>query len=135
MIINYLFVDKPSSAQSGYVALASVLVITAISLIIGMSVTLLSINGIQTALSSKKNIETTYLVESCVEEALLGINENNAVLSSIVLPEITCSVTTNSQTGTSWDFTVSGTFEQYTQQIRVQAERNTTITITSWNQI
>jgi hypothetical protein len=137
MMLDNQLPNKQASQlkEGGFVALASVLVIAAIVLVLGISVSLLSINEIQTSFSSNKAARVLYLVEACAEEALLELNEDNTITSPIVLPEITCSATINAQTGSSWDFTISGTFDEYTQQIQVQAERTTSITVTSWEQI
>ena len=65
--------------KKGYIAISSVLVIMAVVLIIGSSVSLLSINDMQSALSNKKSEESLHLVEGCTEDALLSLNENNSI--------------------------------------------------------
>ena len=121
--------------QTGYIAIASVLVIAAIVLIIGTSVLLLAVNDIQSALSNKKSDESLDLVESCVEDALLRLNEDNSIPATITLPDGSCSVTINSQVGTLWTFTVSGTFISHAKSIQVVADRTNTVTVNSWTQL
>ncbi len=122
------------TSEQGFAALASVLVITAVVLIVGMSVSLLSINNVQNSLSAKKSEESLDLVEACVEEALLRINEDASLPAALTLPEGSCSVTVNAQAGSDWDVTVSGEFEGAIKSIRVVAERTNTVTITQWLQ-
>ena|SRR3989338_6307938 len=121
--------------QTGYIAITSVLVIAAIVLIIGTSVSLFAVNDIQSALSNKKSNESLDLVESCVEDALLRLNEDNSIPATITLPDGSCSVTINSQVGTLWTFTVSGTFISHAKSIQVVADRTNTVTVNSWTQL
>jgi hypothetical protein len=120
--------------QGGYIAVASMLVIGVVVLVVGTTVSLLAINDIQSALADKKGHEALDLVEGCAEDALLMLNENNSLPSTVVLPEGSCSVTINSQSGSTWIFTVSGTFEGYVKSIQVEAERSTTIVIRNWSE-
>jgi hypothetical protein len=124
-----------NNSQSGYIALASVLVITVVVLVISTSVSLLSINDLQTSLGSKQSRETLDLVEGCTEEALLYLNLNNSLPDTVTLPGITCDVTLNSQTGIDWTFTVSLTNRTYTRSVQVTANRSNTIEVTSWQVI
>lgn len=132
-ILNSYFVIRNS--HSGYVAIASVLVIGAVIIIISTTTTLTTISEGQISLATKKNEESLDFVEGCVEDALLRINEDNTLSSSLTLPEGTCSVTINSQSGNNWDITVSGTFETYSKAFRIVAVRDTSVTITSWLEV
>lgn len=120
--------------QKGYIALASVLVISAVILTIGVSVSLLSISELQISLAEKKKEETIDFVESCLAEILLKLNEDNAVSTEISLPEGNCSVTINSQ-NSSWTFTVSGSVDNYTKNVQVTATRGSTVEIISWQEV
>lgn len=121
--------------SGGYAALASVLVVTALVLVIGLSSSLLSINDAQTSLAAKKNEESVGLVEACVEEALLQLRDIENIPNNIVLPEGTCNVVINSQTGIEWDFTVSHTLEGYTKRVRVLATRSSSIILNVWIEV
>lgn len=126
---------QSSKLSKGYVALSSILVIAAVILTIGISVSLLSISESQLSLAEKKKEETIDFVEACVEDALLELNEDSSVPSTITVPEGSCSVVVNSQLGNDWTFTVSGTQDSHTKDIQVSATRDTTVTITSWKEI
>lgn len=116
----------------GYIAISSILVIAAIVFIIGTSVSLVSVNDIQSALAGKKGQQALNLVEGCVEDALLRLSNTNAIPSTISLPEGTCSVTINIHSGNDWTFTTTGTFENYTKSVKVSANRGSSLTVTSW---
>ena len=120
--------------QKGYVALASILVIASVVTVIGISTSLLSVNEIQSSLSGLKNEVTVDFVEGCVEDALLRLNENNAIPNQISLPEGSCDVSNITQNGTAWTFTVSGTIDTYTKSVHVKINRDTTVTVTSWEE-
>lgn len=120
--------------ESGYVALASMLVIAAITLIIGVSLALITVNELQSSLATKKGSESLLLVESCVEDVLLTLNEAGSIPSTIELPEITCSVTINQQGSGSYTFTVLGEYSGYNNTVVVTATRGSSVVITSWQQ-
>lgn len=104
-------------------------------MIIGTSVSLLSINDIQLSLSNKKSDEALDLVEGCVEDALIRLNEDNSIPATITIPQGTCSVTINSQAGSNWTFTVTGTFNAYTKGVRVEAVRQSNVEVSRWTEI
>lgn len=121
--------------QKGYIAIASILVISAVAVIIGTAVALQSINEIQTALSHKKGQESLQLVEGCTENALIRLNRVASLSATVTIPEGSCSVTINSNTGNNWTFTVSGTVNNYTKSVQVSATRGDTFTITNWQEL
>lgn len=124
--------DRP---QNGYIAISSVLVIAAVVLVIGTTISLVSISEGQISLSSYQNDVVLDGVEGCTEDALLYLNENNSLPGTITTPQITCTITVNSQSGSNWTITVSGTQSGHTKNIQVQLIRTTTIAITDWQEI
>ena len=76
-----------SNLGSGYVALSSILIISVVIFTIGISVALLSVSESQLSLAGKKKEETVDFVESCVEDALLELNNSGSISSSFALPE------------------------------------------------
>lgn len=133
-IFNFDFSLSNSKRELGYVAISSMLIISAVVLSIIVSVSLLSISEIQMALAGKERIESIGLVEACIEESLLQLNGTNALPSTITLPEGSCTVTINAQTGNNWTFTVSATQDAYTKSIQVTANRASVISLTSWQE-
>lgn len=134
-IFNLSLLTFNSERERGYVALASVLVIAAVVVTIGISVSLLSISEGQMSLAEKKNEESIDFVEGCVEDALLRLNEDDAIPSQIVLPQGACDVTIDSHIGDNWTFTVSGSQDNHYKSIQVSATRDTVVTVTSWQEV
>jgi len=120
--------------QKGYIAIASVLVIAAIVLVIGLTVGLSSINEVQMALSGIKSDNGRNILEGCAEEALLRLNELEYLPPTITTPDGTCTAQLVTHNGTEWEFDVSGTFDQHTKTITISAIRDSTITITKWQE-
>lgn len=118
--------------KKGFVAISSVLIILAITLVVGVTVALTSITEVQRAFSARRGEQVLDRVEACIEDALYQINTRNDVPTTITLPEGTCSVTIDSHSGANWTFTVSGTASGYTKSIQVMTTRSNTITPVSW---
>jgi hypothetical protein len=121
--------------KKGYVALSSVLVIAAVVVVIGVTVSLLSISEAQMSLASKKGHESLLLTDGCVEEVLLYLNKRGILPSTVTTPHGNCGVTQNSQTGMQWTFTVNGSFEGYHKKIQVTATRDSVVYINSWKEV
>ena len=127
--------------QEGYIALASVLVIAAVVVVIGTSTSLLSISEAQMALADINTSDNFNLLEACVEEALLMLNETNNIPNPISLPKGTCDINIVSHTGNDWVFTVivdlstAEPNENYFKGARIDATRYTDVTINSWEEI
>lgn len=130
-----VILQKFNVNMHGYIALVTVLVIGAVMLSVGMTVVLNSINTGQGALGEIKKESSIGLAESCAEEGLLKINEDNTLPANIILPDGSCTVTINSQSGSDWDFTVAGVLDGYSKKIRVTATRGNTVVINSWQEI
>ena len=118
--------------ESGYIAITIILVIISVVLVIGTSVSLLSIHDIQMSLSNKNGLTALNIVEGCADNLLLNLNEENNIPSSISLPEGTCSVTINSQTGDDWEFTVQTTINGYSKSAEYAATRGSNVFVTRW---
>jgi hypothetical protein len=121
--------------KKGYIAITSILVILAVVLTVGTTVSLLSVNNIQASLTDQKGEEALALVEGCAEDALLRLNNNNSIPGSISLPEGNCNITNISNVGNDWTFTVSATILSYTKSLQINATRTNTVQVTSWLEI
>jgi hypothetical protein len=135
MYLSTLLSSRKTVSGNGYVALTTVLVIAVIVVTIGLSTSLLSINEAQTSLSGKRNEESVDFVDGCIEDALMRLNKENVIPTQIPLPEGTCDVTINAQSGSDWTFTTTGTIDHYTKKIQVQATRTTTVSINAWEEV
>ena len=118
--------------MKGFAAIISVIIIGAVMMVAGMMVTLTSINEGQMSLSASRTNNNTAILDTCSEDSLLFINEQNTLPATIVTPIGNCSTTVNSQIGTSWDFTVSSTSGDYQRSNRIKLNRSSIISINSW---
>ena len=122
-------------SSSGYIAITSILVIAAIVLIIGTTTALVSISEAQISLSGIKNDQTLDLVEACTEEALLYINENNSLPTTLTLPQGTCTMTVTQPITATWIVTITASHDTYTKTVRITLTRSSTIAITRWEEL
>lgn len=121
--------------QKGYIAIASVLVIAAVVTLIGVTVSLSAISEAQVSFSNVQGDESLDFVEGCAEDALLHLSKRNTLPATISLPAGSCTIITESRVGNDWTFTVSGIFSNYSKNLRIQANRGSTVNITSWQEI
>lgn len=121
--------------QNGYTAISTVLVILAVMTVISVTISAVSIDDMQSSLSYKKADETLFIAEACAEDALIYLNENNALPASVTLPEGSCTITLNSVNADVWDFSVDTTLEGFTKTLQIIAERTNQITIQEWREI
>lgn len=119
----------------GYVALTIVLMITAVSLAIAATVSLLSIGDIQTGLSLSKGEETYLFVDGCMEDALeKAATTPTYAGGTITRPEGTCSVTA-SKTGNTWTISATTTATDYKRTMQVVATMSSSLKLASWKEI
>lgn len=121
--------------ESGFIALVSMLTISAVVLSITLTVVYLSIGQGQSGLALSKGEDQLTFVEGCMEDALLKIRANASYAGgSITRPEGTCTITV-SQAGSEYTVTSTVTNTNYKRTIQAVVTRGATITITSWKEI
>ncbi|NCS98117.1 MAG: hypothetical protein GW762_06045 [Candidatus Pacebacteria bacterium] len=121
--------------NNGFIAISTTLVITTLLLVVGLSVSLVSLNYLQTSFSHGQSKEVFYLAESCAEDALLSLNTNGTLPPSVTLPEGNCSITIDTQSGSEISFTVTAIRDSYTHRIQIATNRSTTVIIQSWQHL
>ncbi len=127
--------QKMQKLQGGYTAISTILVILVIITAISTTVTLSSIDDLQSSFAQLQGNQAQALTESCIADALLRLNTQNSLPTTVTLPQGSCTVTLDSQLGNDWTFTTTGTFDTYTQSIQVTANRSSTVAITSWQRL
>lgn len=121
-----------NNKSGGYVAISSVLVILAVILTITITGSLLSIDGAQISLSENISQTSNQVVESCVNEVLLELTNEATFSGTVTLPEGSCTVILDSQSGDNWVFSVTGSINNYDTTIQVDLDKTTELTINSW---
>lgn len=124
--------------QQGFIAFTSLLVISAVTLAIAVSISLLGISEANTSLGFKKGQETLKIAESCAEEALLRLRDNASYSGgSLNVGNGSCTISI-SGTGSDRTIDISATLTgppDYVKKIQVTAKRvGNSINIVSWQE-
>lgn len=123
--------------MKGYIAIFTVIIITAIALVLATTIVFVSIGELQASFALSQGEDTLQFVDGCVEDALWKSRINSAYNGgTITRPEGTCSVTVDSKVGNTWTLTITTTATNYTRTMRVVFNRDVTgITLTSWKEV
>ena len=128
--------------QKGFIALISLIIIAAATLIIGISVNLLSVSESQMGLTFKKGQEAFMVAESCLEEALIQLRDDvnyDPDGAQVTIDEITCDSIDVTGTGANRTIMVSASasddFGSFTKKIQADVKRTgNSITVESWSE-
>ena len=121
--------------SNGFIAISAVLIVTAVVISIGITVSLLSIGEGQTSLSLTKGEAVLNLIESCAENTLLIITTDTNYTGGIInTPEGDCSVAV-SKVGSDFTVTSTNTGTTYKRTIQIMFTRSTSLDISSWKEI
>lgn len=107
----------------GYIALASVLVITVLIVLVGTTVALLGIDEGIAALSTKNSFLTLDTVGACAEEALLKVSESGQIPANVYLPTGTCATGEATRSGYNFKFVVTKTVNQHYRHFYFDVDR------------
>ena len=124
--------------MKGYIALISVLIITAITSLIAISAILMSINESNMGLTKDLSARAYYLADACVEEALQQINNSIPYMGtdSLTMGSGSCSYTVTSSGGQNRTIESTGTVGDLNRRVRVTIDAITpSINITSWDEV
>jgi hypothetical protein len=121
--------------QRGYIALITILIISAVVLGVASTASLLAIGGAQSSFAGIKGENALQLVEGCAEDALLKSQQNSSYNGGTIgRPEGTCVVSV-AKNGNKWTLTVTSTATDYNRTIQVKFTRGTGLSLTSWQEI
>lgn len=126
---------ETSGKTPGYIAISTALIVSLVVLLASVTVTMLSINEGQSALSITKSEETLGFVEGCAEDALLKLRANNSYIGgSITRPEGTCTITVTGA-ASPWIVSATTTATDYKKSITVTVGKTgNKLNITSWRE-
>ena len=122
--------------KKGYIAFTTFLILSAVILLAGTTLALLSIFQAQQSLAQEKGFGAFYLAEGCAADALLSsFYDNNYAGGSETVPEGSCTITV-SKAGNNWVITSAGTVTGgYVRRVQVNIIRTGTIQVLSWKEI
>ena len=130
-----LFVIYNKRMQRGYLAISSILIISAVVLAITISVSYLSIGEGQSSLALYKGENTLSFIEGCMEDALLKIRSNPLYNGTTIMHNgETCTITVVNGGGGNYTLTATTTDTSYIRTVQVVVNRDYSITMTSWKE-
>lgn len=130
--------NLPPSRQ-GFIAFTTILIVSAVTLAIAVSVSLLGITEANTSLGFKKGQETLKIAEGCGEEALLRLRDDSSYSGgSLTVGDGSCAITI-SGVGSSKTIDITATIigpPEYVKKIQISAKRiGNSINIISWQEV
>jgi uncharacterized protein (UPF0333 family) len=123
------------SRSQGFTAITSVLIISAVVLVVSISVSLLAIGEGQSGYSTYRGEDAYFLAEGCMEDALLKSKQNASYTGgTLTRPEGSCTVSI-AKVGSVWTITTSSS-GTYTKNIQAVVQRNgSNLTLSSWKEL
>jgi len=118
--------------KKGMAAIITVIILGAVMVLIGTVMTLTSISEGQATVMETKVKKNQAILDACVEESLLIINENDTLPSIIVTTLGSCVITINSHINTNWNFNLKISGEMSSLNINIVLNRGSIITISNW---
>ncbi len=125
-----------SISKKGYIAFTTFLILSAVILLAGTTLALLSIFQAQQSLAREKGFSALYLAEGCAADALLSaFYDSNYAGGTKTPPEGNCTITV-SKVGNNWVVTSTATVAGgYTRRVRVNILRQGSIQILFWKEV
>lgn len=122
--------------KGGYVAFSSLLVISAVVLVVAISVSLLSISEGQMGYAVRKGEDALFFVEGCLEEALLRAKKSSTYNGGLLnFPQGQCTIEIE-KNGEDWTIVALGAKDGYTKKIEAKIRRACNqIKLNSWSEV
>ena len=124
--------------RAGFVAFTSLLVISAITLAVVITSSLMGVSEARSSLDFKRGLETYNIAVSCVEEALLKLKNNPGYTgSSLIVGDGECTIEI-SVAGTARTINVYATLSSSASVKRIQAEAQVgtgSVSIQNWQAV
>jgi hypothetical protein len=128
-----------NNGKSGYIALSSILIISAITLTVVTSLVGINLSEANAAYSFSQGKEVSTAAEACAEEAMLRLrNDATYTSGTLTMESITCTITV---TGTAPSFTINVSASEnippvYQKKLQITVKRrNNAINLITWSEI
>ena len=121
--------------SGGFIALTTILIILAVSLIVGLSIGLLSINEAIMGLKKTQSSQADYLANLCAEEALMKLKEdiNYPGNETIEIEEGNCQILPIEG---NWTVKTIANFQNQIKKIKIVVSQiNPQMLISSWQEV
>ncbi len=131
--------DNEKLKKSGYIALTTVLILTAVMLIIVLSLNLNAISESKIAISEEATHKAFFLATACAEDALRKLKDNTSYggNETIAIGSESCFIETVEGSGNANRIVKTrSTVGEHTRKVRVEiATVNPDTAITSWQEV
>lgn len=124
--------------KNAYIALISVLIISAIALVVSLSASLTSTDQAKIGLKKSLSSESLYFASSCAEEALMRLRENTAYLGNETLTIIpgACQILPIELSGSLRLIKVISSYKNQFRKIKISVDVSTLpLKIDSWQEV
>jgi len=124
--------------QDGYVALITVLVVSAAAVAISLALLIIGTDSQRSIQSEQQSVQARAAANMCAEEALQQLHDNIAFsgTNTVTLGVGTCTYTVTVQTGTTRSISTTGTVGSVVRKIQTYATiGSSSISITSWQEV
>ncbi|HCJ52510.1 MAG TPA: hypothetical protein DIS62_05230 [Candidatus Kerfeldbacteria bacterium] len=119
---------------NGYIALTSMLIILAATLVVAMSANLLSIDTGRTSVTLEDGMSSFALANTCLEEGLLRLRQDmNYTGGSLNAIDGSCTITVLAN-GTQRELTSEATVDSSTRHITVDVDLASGFSFDSWRE-
>ncbi|MFH0818794.1 MAG: pilus assembly PilX N-terminal domain-containing protein [Patescibacteria group bacterium] len=128
--------------QKGYVALISVLMILAVCVIIGITVSLNAVNEMQMGLSGVESQQAFITADACTEEGLIRLKRKQTPPTSMTFSQGSCTIQAVADDGGECNLEgdacflqVTGNVGDYYSLIEVELNTGDDLSVSSWEQV
>jgi len=119
----------------GFIALITVLIILAVALLVGLSVSFLSISEATMGLKKSQSSQAYFLANLCAEDALMKLKETNGSYTGETKPNIEGGSCEISVVG-NWTINVLANFQNQIKKIKIVVSQvNPEMIISSWQEV
>lgn len=126
---------KKLKTNKGLVALITVLIISAVALSIGVSISLLSIGQAKMSLQQTQSSQSAFLANLCAEEALMKLKEDSNYLGNEIINSGNSSCQILPLEG-NWLIKVLADYSNQVRKVRIVVNQiDPEIIITSWQEV
>lgn len=122
----------------GYIALISVLIISAVLILIAVSIVQLGIGGTKMAIQENQSLESDYVAQACAEEALIKLVESATYSGNeiITINGNTCQILPLEGSGSNKVIKISTMTHNQTKRLKIETNQlRPTIGIASWQEV
>jgi hypothetical protein len=122
--------------NQGYIALISVLIISAIAVAITISLIFLGLGASRSSLAIQQSAQAKVMANACVNQALLEIAENDFIgTDNLISTQGSCSYLVTDLGGTNRDVRAEAIVGAATRRVQVLVDQTSPVNITSWQEV